>query len=88
MPVGLLASSVSATPEAHQTYAWQSVFIAFATMIPGVLALLPFMRTPVSAGKPELEESLGAILIKAFKDPSYTLIFLGFSGFTNRVQFP
>ena len=28
--------------------------------------------------KAELEESLGAVLIKAFKDPSYTLIFLGF----------
>ena len=30
------------------------------------------------ASRSELEESIGEVLIKAFKDPSYTLIFLGF----------
>ena len=35
------------------------------------------MRAP-AAPKAELQESMGAILMKAFRDPSYTLIFLGF----------
>ena len=57
---------------------WQSVFIVFAAVILCSLFLLPLMRAPQAATRQELEESLGEILIKAFKDPSYTLIFLGF----------
>ncbi len=57
---------------------WQQVFGVFAFLILGVLLLLPFMRAPVRASKQEIEESLGQILVKAFRDPSYTLIFLGF----------
>lgn len=57
---------------------WQSVFMVFAGAILSVVCLLPLMRAPVTATKAGLEESMGAILIKAFKDPSYTLIFLGF----------
>ena len=57
---------------------WQSVFVFFAVMILGVFLLLPMMRAPATATKAEIEESMGAILIKAFRDPSYTLIFLGF----------
>ena len=57
---------------------WQSVFLVFAGVMIVVLVFLPLMRSPVVANKAELEESMGAILVKAFKDPSYTLIFLGF----------
>ncbi len=57
---------------------WQSVFLVFAAAILLAMLLLPFMRAPVTATKAELEESLGAILMKALRDPSYTLIFLGF----------
>ena len=57
---------------------WQSVFVGFAVMIMAVFLLLPMMRAPATATKAEIEESMGAILIKAFRDPSYTLIFLGF----------
>ena len=57
---------------------WQNVFLIFAAMILASLFMLPFMRSPAAVSKAELEESMGAILIKAFKDPSYTLIFLGF----------
>lgn len=57
---------------------WQSVFLVFAAMILGVLVFLPLMRAPQMATRAELEESLGQILVKAFKDPSYTMIFLGF----------
>jgi MFS family permease len=58
---------------------WQNVFLVFAAAIIGMLAFLPLMRAPTPpASRAELEESMGAILTKAFRDPSYTLIFLGF----------
>ncbi|WP_375174393.1 MFS transporter [Pseudooceanicola sp.] len=57
---------------------WQSVFLIFAVMILAVILLLPFMRAPVAASKAELEESLGQILVRAGKDPTFSLIFLGF----------
>ncbi|WP_439104001.1 MFS transporter [Celeribacter marinus] len=60
------------------TMSWQNVFVLFAAAILLSLFALPLMRAPQTASKAELEESLGAILGKAFRDPSYTLIFLGF----------
>ena len=57
---------------------WQTVFLVFAGVVLALILTLPLMRAPQMASKAELEESMGAILIKAFKDPSYTLIFLGF----------
>ncbi|APG45572.1 MFS transporter [Phaeobacter porticola] len=57
---------------------WQSVFLVFAGVILALIATLPLMRAPVPVSKADLEESMGTILLKAFKDPSYTLIFLGF----------
>jgi MFS family permease len=57
---------------------WQSTFMVFAAVILSMILTLPLMRAPVMASKADLEESLGQILVKAFKDPSYTLIFLGF----------
>lgn len=57
---------------------WQQTFVVFAVAILAVLLLLPAMRAPAAASKEELQESMGEILTRAFKDPSYTLIFLGF----------
>ena len=57
---------------------WQSVFLTFAAIILGAMFTLPLMRAPAPASKAELEKSMGAILTTAFRDPSYTLIFLGF----------
>lgn len=58
---------------------WQQVFVVFAAVILLLILTLPLMRSPAGpAGKAELEESMGAILVKAVKDPSFTLIFLGF----------
>ncbi|THD73914.1 MFS transporter [Thalassobius vesicularis] len=57
---------------------WQEVFLVFAAALIVMLALLPMMRSPVTASKAELEESMGTILRRAFRDPSYTFIFLGF----------
>lgn len=56
---------------------WQSTFLVFAAAILTLLALLPMMRAP-AVSKAQIEESMGDILKKAIKDPSYTLIFLGF----------
>ena len=57
---------------------WHTVFMIFAASMMIVVLLLPFIRSPQVATKAELEESLGQILNKAFRDPTYTLIFLGF----------
>ena len=57
---------------------WQNVFIVFAAMILFTLLSLPMMKSPNAATRQELEESMGEILVKALKDPSYTMIFLGF----------
>lgn len=57
---------------------WQSIFLIFAASILAVLAVLPMMRSPRSASRAELEQSMGAVLTGAFRDPSFTMIFLGF----------
>jgi MFS family permease len=56
---------------------WQTVFLVFAAAILGVLFALPFMRAPVLS-KTEIEESMGTVLSRAFRDPSYAMIFMGF----------
>ncbi len=57
---------------------WQTVFLVFAGMILLALLALPMLRAPKLADKAVLEESMGEILRKAFRDPSFTLIFVGF----------
>ncbi len=62
----------------QSAYPWQTVFVIFAAILIASLAVLPMMRAPARASRAELEESMGQVLVKAFRDPSYTLIFLGF----------
>ncbi len=57
---------------------WQGVFIAFAGLILSSLLVLPLMRAPDRATKAELVDSMGTIVTRAFRDPTYTMIFLGF----------
>jgi MFS family permease len=57
---------------------WQMVFIVFAGVILSALVMLPLMRAPVVTTKVEIEETMRQILGKALRDPSFTLIFLGF----------
>ncbi|WP_425050905.1 MFS transporter [Psychromarinibacter sp. S121] len=58
---------------------WQSVFLVFAAAILGTLLCLPMFRTVAQpASNAALEESMGAILGRAIRDPSFVLIFLGF----------
>lgn len=61
-----------------QSHPWQTVFMIFAIIILATLVALPFLSTGKVATRSELEDSLGTVLKRAFKDPSYTLIFLGF----------
>lgn len=56
---------------------WQSVFLVFAGLILAVLMVLPLMKAP-QVRRAELEESMGRILGRALRDPSFTLVFLGF----------
>ena len=57
---------------------WSVVFLIFAGIIISTIAFLPVLRAPSKDAKHDLEETLGQILKKAFYDPSFTLIFLGF----------
>lgn len=56
---------------------WDGVFLIFAAIVLATLLFLPLVPrgAPTSA---ELEETFGQVLRKAVRDPSYTLIFLGF----------
>ncbi|MDR5653250.1 MFS transporter [Ruixingdingia sedimenti] len=59
-------------------FSWQMVFVIFAAVVLVPLLALPWLRAPEAATRAELEESLGSVLVRAFRDPSYTMIFLGF----------
>ncbi|MEM9582252.1 MAG: MFS transporter [Pseudomonadota bacterium] len=59
-------------------FPWQTVFLIFAAAILLVLFALPMMRAPAMAPKAELEERMSVVLLRAFKDPSYIMIFIGF----------
>ncbi|MDB5664660.1 MFS transporter [Cypionkella sp.] len=75
------AGQVFGAPAAQillQYYHWQTVFVIFAVVILCALFALPFLRSPTIATKHELDESLGTVLKRAFKDPSFTMIFVGF----------
>lgn len=62
-----------------QSYSWQTVFVIFAAIILSALLALPFLRAPQkSQTQTEPDESLLTVVRRAFRDPSYTLIFLGF----------
>ncbi len=57
---------------------WSGVFIVFAGLVLASLALLPFLRAAPRTGPTAPEEPMGVILGRAFRDPSFTLIFVGF----------
>ncbi len=62
-----------------QTYTWQTVFIIFAVVILTTLLVLPILRAPDKAQrKDEPDEGMLTVVSRAFRDPSYALIFLGF----------
>ncbi len=60
------------------SFPWQGVFLIFAGLVFASLLFLPLLKAPAKAPTAELDESLTRILGKAFRDPSFTLIFVGF----------
>lgn len=61
-----------------QHYPWQGVFVIFSVAILSTLLMLPLLRAPVKVTRQELEESMGTVLLRSFKDPSFVMIFVGF----------
>lgn len=59
-------------------YPWQTVFVIFGVIILGTLAFLPMLGNTKPATRSELEESMGTVVRRAFRDPSYLMIFAGF----------
>jgi len=59
-------------------FTWQTVFVIFAAVILASLMLLPFLRAPAKPATAAPEEAMGTVLMRALRDPTYTLIFLGF----------
>ena len=49
---------------------WSQVFMVFAVIIMASILCLPFLKSDYKASKSELEESLGAIITRAAKDPN------------------
>ncbi len=62
-----------------ETMNWSSVFLIFAATIMVAMVALPFIKASGPAAPSNvIEESMGAVLRKAFFDPNYIMIFLGF----------
>lgn len=56
---------------------WQSVFLVFAAVIVASLLVLPMMRAP-AASRTVPEDPMLTVVKTALRDPSFTMIFLGF----------
>ena len=61
-----------------RSMSWSSVFVVFAVIILAVLLVLPLMGENQATDHHELQSSMGEVLKGALKDPTYTMIFLGF----------
>ncbi|MGR3200108.1 MAG: MFS transporter, partial [Paracoccus sp. (in: a-proteobacteria)] len=59
-------------------YHWQSVFVIFGVIVLATLLFLPMLGDGRPATRSELEDSMGTVLKRAFRDPSYLMIFAGF----------
>ena len=59
-------------------YEWPLVFIFFSIIILTVTVLLPLLKNNKKITKNQINEKLSDVLKKALKDPSFSMIFLGF----------
>ena len=66
---------------------WQTTFLIFAALVVATLLVLPMLDAPDPGSKAELEETLGQILSRALRDPTYAFIFLGFFSCGYQVAF-
>lgn len=72
--IGPVAAQILLTHVALST-----VFLVFAAAILATLALLPLLTAPSAKRRAEPSgEKLSAVVARAFRDPSFTLIFVGF----------
>ncbi|WP_036534792.1 MFS transporter [Oceanobacter kriegii] len=58
--------------------AWQQVFMVFAGLILVTMFALTFLKVPAPVKPAASEESLGDVVKRAMKDPTFIFIFLGF----------
>jgi len=59
-------------------YGWKQVFIIFALSIIIIMFAVPLLKETKISTKKEIEISLKKVLGNAFKDPNFSMIFLGF----------
>jgi len=57
---------------------WSSVFVVFAIISILTIVLVPLLKSEPKMSKKEVESNLSDALKDAFKDPTYTMLFLGF----------
>ena len=57
---------------------WSSVFVIFAIISILTIVLVPLLKSKPKISKKEVEENLSDALKEALKDPTYTMLFLGF----------
>ena len=57
---------------------WSSVFVVFAIISILTIVLVPLLKSDPKISKKEVESNLSDALKDAFKDPTYTMLFLGF----------
>ncbi|MBT3237622.1 MAG: MFS transporter [Rhodospirillaceae bacterium] len=57
---------------------WSSVFLIFAVAIVALMIVLPFMKSEAVDISHEMDETFREVLTKAFRDPTYSMIFVGF----------
>ena len=61
-----------------QSISWQSVFLVFAGMILMSLFALFYMQVPPPKKLQKHDETMTSVISKAFKDPTFAFIFIGF----------
>ena len=61
-----------------RSMSWSGVFLIFAGSIIAVLVVLPLMGSNQIIQREQIRASMGDTLLQAFKDPTYSMIFLGF----------
>ena len=57
---------------------WSSVFVVFAIISILTILFVPLLKSESNISKNEVEANLSNALKDAFKDPTYTMLFLGF----------
>ena len=57
---------------------WSSVFIVFTIISLLTIIIVPLLRSNPQISKNNIQENLSDALLEAIKDPTYTMLFLGF----------